>query len=181
PRLGEHGGQIEAHKPKRPRSRGASRLPLEGMRIIDTTSWWAGPIATHMMAMLGAEAAPQGLYPCSGHHVSENPQWLALSVASETQWEALLGWLGRPDWATEVGADLSSRRSQQDQLDEALRRVFAGRKRDACVEELLAAGVPAAPVLGQHNAEILRELGHNDDEIVALAAQKVIGDRPEGV
>ncbi|MBW2269096.1 MAG: CoA transferase [Deltaproteobacteria bacterium] len=436
PRLGEHGGQIEAHEPRRPRPGGARKLPLEGMRIIDTTSWWAGPIATHMLAMLGAdvihvesiqkidgsrsiggtfaamhedwwecsfiflsansnkrgitldlsnprgmaifdsliagadalvenfsprvmdgfgvtwekvqalnprchyvrmpafgldgpwrehvgfaatmeqmagmswltghvddqpriqrgpcdplagmhavfallvamaerdhtgrghfiecamiegalnataeqvieytaygnlmqrqgnrspEAAPQGLYPCSGHHISENPQWLALSVATETQWEALLDWLGRPDWATQVGADLLSRRSHQDKLDEGLRRVFAERERDVCVDELIAAGVPAAPLvdprtltahpqcvargfleevdhpivgrqttmgapfrfastdhwleraaplLGQHNADILRELGHDQAEIDELIAEKVIGERPEGL
>jgi crotonobetainyl-CoA:carnitine CoA-transferase CaiB-like acyl-CoA transferase len=125
-----------------------------------------------------------------------------------------------------------SRRSRQDKIDEALRCVFAERNRDACVEELIAAGVPAArvvdprtlpehpqlaargfleevehpivgrqatmsapfryasvdhwleraaPVLGQHNAEILREFGHTEGEIEVLAAEKVIGDRPEGV
>jgi crotonobetainyl-CoA:carnitine CoA-transferase CaiB-like acyl-CoA transferase len=178
------------------------------------------------------EAAPQGLYPCRGHHISENPQWLALSVASEEQWRALVDWLGRPGWAAQVGPDLLSRRDRQDELDLGLRRVFAERERDASVRELVAVGVPAAPVvdprtlsehpqlrargfledlehpivgrqstmgapfryasvdrwlahaapvLGQHNAEILLELGYSQDQIERLAAEKVIGDRPEGV
>ncbi len=189
----------------------------------------------HLMRRQGnrsPEAAPQGLYPCRGHHGSQNPQWLALSVASDAQWNALVDWLGRPAWATRVGVDLISRRNAQDELDEGLRRVFAERDRDPCIEELVAAGVPAAPVvdprtlaghpqlvargfleeiehpvvgrqatmgapfrcssvdrwlkraapvLGEHNTEILRELGYDDGEIEALAAEKVIGDRPEGL
>jgi crotonobetainyl-CoA:carnitine CoA-transferase CaiB-like acyl-CoA transferase len=39
----------------------------------------------------------------------------------------------------------------------------------------------AAPILGQHNSEILQELGHSEQEIAALKADKVIGDRPEGI
>ena len=39
----------------------------------------------------------------------------------------------------------------------------------------------AAPVLGEHNAEILAELGYSSDEIRKLATEKVIGDRPEGL
>jgi crotonobetainyl-CoA:carnitine CoA-transferase CaiB-like acyl-CoA transferase len=153
-------------------------------------------------------------------------------VVSEAQWRALLDWLGHPDWVTQVGADLCSRRDRQDHLDEGLRRTFAERDRDVCVAELIGAGVPAAPVvdprtlaehpqmvargfleevehpvvgsqatmgapfryesvdrwlrraapvLGQHNAEILRELGYGDDEIEKLTAEKVIGIWPEGV
>ena len=37
----------------------------------------------------------------------------------------------------------------------------------------------AAPVLGQHNAEILAELGYGPEAIEVLKAQKVIGDWPE--
>jgi crotonobetainyl-CoA:carnitine CoA-transferase CaiB-like acyl-CoA transferase len=55
PALGEHTGRIEAHSPKRPATPTAARLPLEGLRIIDATNWWAGPMATHMLAMLGAD------------------------------------------------------------------------------------------------------------------------------
>jgi crotonobetainyl-CoA:carnitine CoA-transferase CaiB-like acyl-CoA transferase len=39
----------------------------------------------------------------------------------------------------------------------------------------------AAPLLGQHNAEILRELGYDPNQIEALVADKVIGDWPEGI
>jgi crotonobetainyl-CoA:carnitine CoA-transferase CaiB-like acyl-CoA transferase len=189
----------------------------------------------HLMQRQGnrsPEAAPQGLYACRDHHVSENPQWLALSVASETQWQALVDWLGCPTWATRISTDLRSRRSHQDELDAALRPIFAQRERAACVAELVALGVPAAPVvdprtlaqhpqlvargfleelehpvvgrqatmsapfryasverwlkgaaplLGQHNREILHELGYDDAEIDVLATERVVGDRPEGV
>jgi crotonobetainyl-CoA:carnitine CoA-transferase CaiB-like acyl-CoA transferase len=178
------------------------------------------------------EAAPQGLYACRGHHVSQSPRWLALSVASDAQWSALVAWLGRPAWATQIGVDLRARRAAHDAIDDGLRRVFAERDRDACVRDLAAAGVPAAPVvdprmlrdhpqlaargfleevdhavvgrqatmgapfryasvarwlaraaplLGQHNAEVLRELGHDDEAIARLAEEKVIGARPLGV
>ncbi|MFP6639159.1 MAG: CoA transferase, partial [Myxococcota bacterium] len=178
------------------------------------------------------EAAPQGLYPCRGHHVSENPQWLALSVATEKQWTSLLEWLRHPDWARHVESDLVSRRSAQDELDAGLRGVFEKLSLEACVEQLVAAGVPAArvvdprtlsehpqlisrgfveelehpvvgrlatmsapfryasvdhwlktaaPTLGQHNAEILGELGLDADQIETLRRDKVIGDWPDGL
>jgi crotonobetainyl-CoA:carnitine CoA-transferase CaiB-like acyl-CoA transferase len=178
------------------------------------------------------EAAPQGLYGCRDHHISENPRWIAISVASEKQWQSLLNWLGRPAWAQAIGSDLLSRRSRQDQIDTELRRIFAERERDECISELIEAGVPAAavvdprslaehpqlvardfleeiehpvvgmqatmgvpfryrsvkswlcrtaPMLGEHNGEILRELGLSDAEIQELVARKVIGDWPEGV
>jgi crotonobetainyl-CoA:carnitine CoA-transferase CaiB-like acyl-CoA transferase len=39
----------------------------------------------------------------------------------------------------------------------------------------------AAPTLGQHNHEILTELGCSEDEIVELEATDVIGTRPLGL
>jgi crotonobetainyl-CoA:carnitine CoA-transferase CaiB-like acyl-CoA transferase len=41
------------------------------------------------------------------------------------------------------------------------------------------AGRPS-PALGQHNREVLAEIGLTDEEIVDLEARGIIGDRPTG-
>ncbi len=179
-----------------------------------------------------AHAAPQGLYGCRGHHITDTPRWLALSVASEAQWEALSGWLGRPASLAEVGSDLASRHAHHDAIDAAIAAFVADRDREECIAQLEALGVPcgrvvdsrsltdhpqlkargfmepldhavagsqptmgapfryasvdrwlhrAAPVVGEHNDEILRELGYDDAAIAALREANVIGERPEGV
>ena len=75
----------------------------------------------------------------------ENPRWLALSIATQPQWHALLRWLGDPDWAVPLrDAALAERRAAADEIDTRLRPVFAGLDRDRCVAELIEAGVPAA-------------------------------------
>jgi crotonobetainyl-CoA:carnitine CoA-transferase CaiB-like acyl-CoA transferase len=56
PRLGEHDGRIEARTPRRSASaRGVHALPLDGVRVVDLTAWWAGPVAAGMIAALGAD------------------------------------------------------------------------------------------------------------------------------
>jgi crotonobetainyl-CoA:carnitine CoA-transferase CaiB-like acyl-CoA transferase len=98
----------------------------------------------------GAEAAPQGLYATAGHAAMENPRWLALSIRTDAQWQAFLGWLGNPAWADGIVApDLPGRRAAQDRIDAEIASVFAVRDRDELVRELLDAGIPAAALADQ--------------------------------
>ena len=93
-------------------------------------------------------AAPQNLYACRG-----TEQWIAIAVATDAQWAALVDTLGRPAWATDIAlATQAGRRAAHDRLDEALARVCAESDRDALVARLLAAGIPAAAAV--HPAEL---------------------------
>ena len=90
-----------------------------------------------------AHAAPQGLYPCRGEE-----SWLALSVGTDEQWRALTGVLGATGLADDPSlCDLAGRRAAHDRIDAVVAAWAADRDPDGAVAELLAAGVPAAPLV----------------------------------
>lgn len=88
-------------------------------------------------------AAPQGVYPCLGEEC-----WLALSVATDAQWRALVDALGRPAWATtDALATRAGRRAAHDRIDTELSRYTAEREVQELVADLVARGIPAGRVV----------------------------------
>jgi crotonobetainyl-CoA:carnitine CoA-transferase CaiB-like acyl-CoA transferase len=89
------------------------------------------------------------VYQCRG-----DEQWVAVTVADDEAWHALVGALGAPEWAREsVLAHGTGRRARHDDIDRELTAWFATRDRDDAVSLLLAAGVHAAPVWDQNRLD----------------------------
>jgi crotonobetainyl-CoA:carnitine CoA-transferase CaiB-like acyl-CoA transferase len=117
PRLGEH---TEAHRGRKAAPRavpqaGVARdhLPFSGLRVLDMTTFWAGPSCTHALAMLGAEvihlestARPDGTRLIAGIPASEERWWERSPIFSALNTNKLGLTL---DFQTERGRDLLRR------------------------------------------------------------------------
>jgi crotonobetainyl-CoA:carnitine CoA-transferase CaiB-like acyl-CoA transferase len=89
--------------------------------------WTANGVELQRMGNRAPGFSPQGLYPCAGEE-----QWLAVSVATDEQWAALVAVTG-----------LTADRDDEDEVDAELATWAADRDLEATVDDLIAAGVPA--------------------------------------
>jgi crotonobetainyl-CoA:carnitine CoA-transferase CaiB-like acyl-CoA transferase len=96
--------------------------------------------------------APQGVYRSRDEGEGNGDgAWIALTVATEEQWHGLLAVVaadGPAEWIDRHrGEDRAGRRRCHDELDAGIAAWAAGRSAQDAVDRLLAAGVPAAPVI----------------------------------
>jgi crotonobetainyl-CoA:carnitine CoA-transferase CaiB-like acyl-CoA transferase len=86
-----------------------------------------------------AAIAPQGIYRCAGED-----RWIALTCATEAQWQALAAAAGHGEWLADPRfATVTDRMAHHDDLDAALSLWTRGFEPYELMLKLQAAGVPA--------------------------------------
>lgn len=113
-----------------------SAVNVAAEQVIDAAQGRPIPGRTGNRGPLGA---PQGIYRCGN-----GSGWVALSIENDAQWVAACEVLAV---AGSVAPDDAERRARADDLDWAVQTACENFERDELVEQLQAAGVPAAAVV----------------------------------
>ena len=118
-----------------------SGLNVAAEQVVESSAYGAAP---RRDGNRSPGAAPQGVFP-TRPGPDGNERWLAVSVATDAQWDGLSKALGVPAWAVDPAlATAAGRSASQDALEEGLAQWAAGQDADAAADLLLTHGVPAA-------------------------------------
>lgn len=119
-------------------------LSLMGPTFLDLT------VNGHLQQRRGNDhpwMAPHGVYPCTGQD-----RWIAITVATDDQWSALVEVMGAPAWAQEARWQaLPQRHRERHELDRLIAAWTAQQDRHALMLQLQARGVPAGAVQDAHD------------------------------
>ncbi len=86
--------------------------------------------------------APQGIYPCLG-----DDEWVAITVATTSEWAALVDLIAAPSLADESYRDVEVRRRDHELIDGEITEWTSSRSKHEAAEALQARGIAAGPVL----------------------------------
>ena len=93
---------------------------------------------------------PCGVYPAQspGTVETQDDHWIAISVQSDTQWGAMVGVMGSPDWAADARfATNEGRAEHYREIDEHIAAYTAMHDDYDLMHRLQTVGIAAAPVL----------------------------------
>jgi len=121
-----------------------------------------------------AAKAPHNVFRCKGEQ-----KWVAISVATDSQWESLAQAMDHPEWVRDPRfADGAGRLAHLDDLDTVIESWTREREPSEAVAVLQRAGVAAAPVLD--SAEVLRDPHLVDRQFITQVDHPETGRRPMG-
>jgi crotonobetainyl-CoA:carnitine CoA-transferase CaiB-like acyl-CoA transferase len=116
--------------------------------------------------------APHGAFPARGEDA-----WVALSVATEEQWRALLAAMNNPQWASDARfATPLLRRHNREALHERVAEWTVRFDRHELARDLQSRGIPAAPVLAP--SDLVKDRGLESAGFFQCVEHKTAGRHP---
>jgi crotonobetainyl-CoA:carnitine CoA-transferase CaiB-like acyl-CoA transferase len=116
--------------------------------------------------------APHGAFPARGEDA-----WVALSVATEEQWRALLAAMNNPQWASDARfATPLLRRPNREALHERVAEWTVRFDRHELARDLQSRGIPAAPVLAP--SDLVKDRGLESAGFFQYVEHKTAGRHP---
>ncbi len=116
--------------------------------------------------------SPHDVYPCL------EAGWVAVSVRHAADWVGLCRILERPEWGDPM-TEVSARAARREEIDAAISEWSAGLTAHEAAGRLIAAGIPAAPVMSfadvAQDAHLEARHAFVDIEHPVLGSQRVMG------